>query len=161
MKTSKAVVPVIWFRVAVASQLFMEGAAGYLLFSALREVTRALEPASASSALAVLSLIETAYFAVGFVFLLYCCFLAKPPSQNNFTNTKWWMAWALIHMPVRSSKGSASTGRARGLCARDEDSSTTPSMGINPATGLSMIDDTLLDIGGNTFGSGHSDSDLM
>ena len=101
MKNSKVVVPVRWFRVAVASQLFMEGAAGYLLFWTLREVTRALEPATADSALGVLSLIETAYFAVGFMFLLYCAFFAMPPSEDDFTKTKWWMAWALLHKPNR------------------------------------------------------------
>ncbi len=154
MKTSKAVVPVFWFRVAVASQLFMEGAAGYLLFSLLREVTRTLEPDASAAALDVLSLIEVAYFAAGALFLGYCCLFAKPPSEDNFTNTKWWMVWALQNnRPQRYPQGSASAS------GYGDSSGSGGSPYLNPTTGLSMIGGTLLDTGGNVFGESSMSND--
>lgn len=144
--TVKSVVPVFWFRVAVASQLFMEGAAGYLLFSFLREISVKLEPADADSILGALSLLETGYFALGALFLVFCCFFAKPPTEDGFGKTKWWMAWAMLHIPTRTVGPSAGDDGV-------PSSRTGTTMPLNPSTGLPMVDGTMLDMGGNVFGS--------
>lgn len=117
---------------------------GYLFFGFLREITRKLEPVEAASILEVLTLVEAGYFLLGAAFLLYCFTVLKPPREEDFTKTKWWMAWATLHLPTR---GASASGDSDASKKRD-------AMVLNTASGLLMVEGTNLDTGGNFFGSG-------
>lgn len=153
MSPLKEIVPVGWYRVAVASQLFMEWSAGFLLYWALGHATLYLErPTVPELMLQLLGYAEVAYALVGLGALLYCVFLAKPPTEADFQKSKWWQAWALA--PV--SKTRAVRRRLEGSGADDEDSGVNrvAAIEVNPATGFAMVDNAGIDTGGFTYGTG-------
>lgn len=154
MDTSKKVVPVGWFRVAVATQLMLEGMVASVLVSILRAVAVSLteDPDSVAMPLEVLNFAMYAYFGMGAMVLLYALLFAKPPSEAEFTKTKWWMAWALMHRPGSVAR-CAGRGRPEdvfGDGARAHSSESSPE--LNPSTGSLMVPGTMHDIGGHNLG---------
>lgn len=155
MKTPESVVPVFWFRVAVASQLFLEAGAGFLLFGLLRDVARAMEPEKAAAVEGVFSLVEGAYFCGWTLLMAYCCVMAKPPTEENFTKTRWWALWAELHRPEPSR------GRTAGAGSASSAHHVGSAPDFNPVTGLPMVDSTnTIDVGGNVYGTHSSSSDM-
>lgn len=147
-ENKEVVVPVGWFRVAVATQVLMEWAFGLTLLVILKWAAPnfIFYEANQVTALTWIGYLEGLYLAVGALFLLYAGLIATPPTEETFTKTKWWQAWALSHAPLpRRSGSSAGVGAAVGAGAFHD------ATDVNPANGMPMADG-IFDSGGNVWG---------
>lgn len=146
VETKHVVIPVGWFRVAVAIQVLMEWALGLALLVVLKWVTPELiyHAANKETAVAWVGYLEVTYLVVGALFLCYVGLFAKPPTAESFTRSKWWQAWVLTHAKLPTGR------RASRDFELPEDSSG--GMTVNPATGMTMAEGDVFDADGNVWG---------